>query len=107
TPPTALPELPPLGMPGSSPHATPLSVGISREAVGRFPLSADQVGQRGRYAAIRHVHHVDSRHGFEQLGGHVGHASNASRGKADLGRIGFGMRYEFGDRLGRKRWMNH
>jgi hypothetical protein len=70
-------------------------------------LSADQVGQRGRQATIRHMDHIDSRHDLEQFGGHVGHGANAGRSEVDLARIGFGIRNKFGDCLGRKRWVHH
>ena len=38
-------------------------------------LPAEQVGERGRRAAIGHVHHVDAGHHLEQLAGHMGRRS--------------------------------
>ena len=35
-------------------------------------LSAEQIGERGRCAAIGHVHHVDAGHHLEQFAGHMG-----------------------------------
>ena len=35
-------------------------------------LSAEQIGQRGRVAAIGHVDHVDAGHHLEQLAGDMG-----------------------------------
>src|SRR5215469_14992170 len=66
-------------------------------------LSADQVGQCGRQAAIRHMDHIDFRHDLEQFGGHVGHGANAGRSEVDLARIRFGVSNKFGDCLGWKR----
>ena len=36
-------------------------------------LSAEQISQRRRLAAIWHVDHVDAGHHLEQLAGHMGH----------------------------------
>ena len=38
-------------------------------------LSAEQIGERGRPAAIRHVNHVDAGHHLEQFAGHMGRGS--------------------------------
>ena len=38
-------------------------------------LPAEQIGQRGRPAAIGHVHHVDAGHHLEQLAGDMGASS--------------------------------
>jgi hypothetical protein len=35
-------------------------------------VPAEQIGGRGRSAAVRHTHHVDHRHHHKQLAGHVG-----------------------------------
>ena len=68
-------------------------------------LSADQVGERGRAAAIGHVNHVDAGHHLEQLAGHMGRGPDAGRRHVDLARIGLGIGDELGNRLGRNRWI--
>ena len=68
-------------------------------------LSAEQIGQRGRRAAIGHVHHVDAGHHLEQLAGHVREPADAGRRHVDLARIGLGVGDELGNRLGRNRWI--
>ena len=70
-------------------------------------LSAEQIGERGRAAAIRHVHHVDAGHHLEQLAGHMGPGPVAGRRHVDLARIGLGIGDELGNRLGRNRWIHH
>ena len=70
-------------------------------------LPAEQIGQRGRRAAIGHVDHVDAGHHLEQLAGHMVRASDAGRRQVDLARIGLGIGDELGNRLGRNRWIHH
>jgi hypothetical protein len=93
--------------PGSGAIESPNVIGLSWEAARPTRLSADQVGQCGRHAAIRHMNYIDFRHDLEQFGGQVGHGANASRSEVDFARIGFGMGNKFGDCLGRKRWAHH
>ena len=66
-------------------------------------LSAEQVGQRGRRAAIGHMHHVDAGHHLEQLAGHMRRAPVAGRRHVDLARVGLGVGDELGNGLGRNR----
>jgi hypothetical protein len=66
-------------------------------------LPADQVGERRRAAAIRHMQHVNMGHQLEQLAADMRHASAAARRHADLARVRFGIGDEFRDRLGRQR----
>ena len=70
-------------------------------------LSAEQIGQRGRHAAIGHVHHVDAGHHLEQFGGDVGDPADAARTVGELARIGLGIGDELGNRLGRNRRIYH
>ena len=70
-------------------------------------LPAEQIGQRGRHAAIGHVHHVDAGHHLEQFGGDVGDPADAARTVGELARIRLGIGDELGNRLGRNRWMYH
>jgi hypothetical protein len=70
-------------------------------------LAAEQVGKRGRLSAIRHVHHVDTRHHLEQLTCHMGRAPNPGRRHGDLARIGFNVSDKFRNRLSWKRWVNY
>ena len=70
-------------------------------------LPTEQIGERGCYAAIGHVHHVDAGHHLEQFGGDVGDAADAARTVGELARIGLGIGDELGKRLGRNRWMDH
>src|SRR5262249_50733585 len=51
------------------------------------PLPADQVGERGRATAIRHMEHVDMSHQLKQLAADMGHASAAARRHADRARV--------------------
>ena len=70
-------------------------------------LSAEQIGQRGRRAAIGHVNHADPGHHHEQRGGHLGDRAGPVRSYADLARIGLGIGDELAQRLGRKRRIDH
>ena len=70
-------------------------------------LPAEQIGERGRRAAIGHVDHVDAGHHLEQLAGHMGRGPVAGRRHVDLARIGLGIGDELGNRLGRNRWIDH
>ena len=62
-------------------------------------LSAEQVGKRGRRAAIRHVNHVDAGHHLEQLAGNMWTRCRCRRRHVDLARIGLGVGDELGNRL--------
>ena len=53
------------------------------------------------------MHHTNSCHDLEQLARQLDQATNSSRSKANLARIGFCIGDEFGDRLGGKRGMHH
>ncbi len=68
-------------------------------------LSADEVGERRRASAIRHMEHVDASQQLEQLSPDMGRASAAARRHADLARIGLGVGDELGNRPGRDRWI--
>ena len=52
------------------------------------------------------MHHVDAGHHLEQLANHVRAAPIAGRGHVDLARTGLGVGDEFGNRVGRHRWMH-
>jgi hypothetical protein len=58
-------------------------------------LSADQIGERLRDAAIRHVHHVEPGHHLEELAGDVGRGPIAAGTDIDLAGIGLGIGDEF------------
>ena len=64
-------------------------------------LSRDQVGQRRRVAAIRHVYQIDAGHQLEQFAGEMAGAADAGRPHIDPARIGLCVDDELGDRLGR------
>ena len=66
-------------------------------------LSADQIGERRRRAAIGHLHHLDPGHHLEQLGGDVLRRADAGRGITDLAGIGFDIGDQLGNRLHRNR----
>ena len=51
------------------------SIDERRGAEHDLHLSAEQIGQRGRPAAIGHVNHVDAGHHLEQLAGNMGRGS--------------------------------
>jgi hypothetical protein len=59
-------------------------------------LPGDQIGERGRLAAIRHVGELDAGHHLEQLSGHVTGRTDATRGEVELARVGLGERDQFG-----------
>ena len=53
------------------------SINAARAKEHDLHLSANQVGQCGRTAAIGHVNHVDAGHHLEQLAGHVARSCDA------------------------------
>src|SRR5262249_6060029 len=68
-------------------------------------LPADKVHQSRRVASIRHVQHIDIGHHFEKLNGGLDGA--AGRSSSHLAGMGLCISDEFGDRLGRNRWIDH
>jgi hypothetical protein len=59
-------------------------------------LAAEQVGQRRRLAAIRHVRHADARHHIEQLAADMAGRADAAGAHMDLAGIGLGIVDELG-----------
>jgi len=59
----------------------------------------DQIGQRERPAAIRHVNHVDAGHHLEQFTRYGDRRSIAGRRHVELAGIGLGVGDEIGDRF--------
>ena len=49
-----------------------LMCSIVEEGAKSLDLAAEQIGERGSAAAIRHVHHVGAGHHLEQLAGDMG-----------------------------------
>ena len=66
-------------------------------------LPAEQIGQRGRRAAIGHVQHVDAGHHLEQLAGDMWPWFRCRPRHVDLAGICFGVGDELGNGLGRNR----
>ena len=64
-------------------------------------LAAEQIGERGRGAAIGHVLHLDARHRHEHFAGQMHRRAVARRRHVDLARIGLRIGDELGDRLRR------
>jgi hypothetical protein len=69
-------------------------------------LSADEIGQGGRPAAIGHIDQVDASHHLEQLTRHVWPGSRSRICHINLAGMGLGISDELGNRLGRNRWMD-
>jgi hypothetical protein len=63
-------------------------------------LSAEQIGQGGTRAAIRHMDHVEASHHFEQFAGEMRSAPVAGRSHVDDAWIGLCIGNELGDCLG-------
>src|SRR5215831_13444461 len=68
-------------------------------------LPAEQIGQRGHAAAIRHMNHVDPGHHLEQLARDMCAASDTDRRHADLAGIGIRVEDKLGNRLSWDRWI--
>src|ERR1019366_8383872 len=65
-------------------------------------LTAEQVGERRRGAAIRDVNHVDVGHHLEQLAGHVCRVSGARRGHVERSAGGWRARVDVEDEIVRE-----
>ena len=70
-------------------------------------LSAHEIDQRRRVAAVRHVHQIDAGHHLEQLAGHMQRRADAARAHVDLARIGLGVGDELRNGLRRQLRSNH
>ena len=62
-------------------------------------LPADQIDHCGRRAFVRHVHHVDARHGLEKFGREVSRRAVASRRIRELPWPCFRVSDQFFDRV--------
>src|SRR6516162_503907 len=82
-------------------------IGISRKAVSRVALSAEQIGERGRYPAIWHMNHLNAGHHLEQVASEMGGGSDITRRYGEFARIGLGMGDELRDRARWKREVRH
>src|SRR6516164_414744 len=70
-------------------------------------LAAEQIGLRGRRAAIRYVKYANTSHHLEQLARQMAQVPIAGRCHIELARVGLGIGDEFGNRLRRNRWIYH
>ena len=77
---------------GSGHRESPCIIGTSLEAVRRADLSAEQIGQRGPLAAIRHMDKINASHHLEQLTRDVLRAPDTAGAHVELARIALGMR---------------
>ena len=60
-------------------------------------LAFEQIGDRRRVAAIRHVQHVDAGHHLEQFAGEMRRRADAARGHVEFARMRLGIGDEFGN----------
>ena len=70
-------------------------------------VAGDQIGQRRRVAAIRHVQHVDAGHGLEQLEAQVLRRAGPGRAVGELPGLRLGELDEVGDAVHRQRRIDH
>ena len=70
-------------------------------------LAPDEVGERGSFAAVRHMRDIGTGHHLEELAVDVLRAANAARAHVSLARIGFGIGDQFGDAARGKLRVHH
>ena len=66
-------------------------------------LPPDEIRDRGRSAAIRHMQHVEAGHHLEQFARHMRRGPDAGRRHVDLAGVGLGIGDELGSRPRRHR----
>src|SRR5262249_28867169 len=70
-------------------------------------LPGQQIGQRGRCAAIGNVEHIDTSQHFEKITGYVSPTTVTLGTHGDFARISFGIGTEYSNVLRRKRRRHH
>ena len=80
---------------------------VGQRIEGDLKSTGNQIGQRLRPAAIRHVNQVNPGHHLEQFSVQMRARPASRRAHIDLSRIGFGVRDEFGHGLWRERRIHH
>ncbi len=70
-------------------------------------LTAEQVGDGRRVAAIGHMQHVDAGHHLEQFAGQMRRRADAAGRHIDFARMRLGIGDEFGNAMHRQRRIDH